>query len=252
MNILFTVCGRAGSKGLKNKNLKSFLGKPLLYYTLSAIELYCEKYGKKDRIDICVNTDSQALLGLAKNRKPDLFVVKRTPELAADDVGKILVIRDCLLQAEKHYGVEYDMVVDLDITSPLRTVDDVKAAIDKKQEQPLVDVVFSVTNSRRNPYFNMVKKNVDGYYSKVLPSDYTARQQTPEVFDMNASIYAYKPDFVKKNSPNLLTEGVCDVIKMIDTAVLDIDSEEDFLLLEVIAKYFFDDNKGLANIKNNI
>ena len=40
MNILFTICGRAGSKGIKNKNVREFLSKPLPLYTLSAIDLF--------------------------------------------------------------------------------------------------------------------------------------------------------------------------------------------------------------------
>ena len=40
--LLITICGRAGSKGFKNKNLKTFCGQPLVYYTLSAAELFCK------------------------------------------------------------------------------------------------------------------------------------------------------------------------------------------------------------------
>ncbi|MEG1926176.1 MAG: acylneuraminate cytidylyltransferase family protein, partial [Ruthenibacterium sp.] len=41
--ILLTICGRAGSKGFKNKNLKIFDGKPLCYYSLAAAQLFCER-----------------------------------------------------------------------------------------------------------------------------------------------------------------------------------------------------------------
>ena len=43
MKILFTICGRVGSKGIKNKNIKSFVGKQLPLYTLSAIDLFLKK-----------------------------------------------------------------------------------------------------------------------------------------------------------------------------------------------------------------
>ena len=39
--VLITVCGRAGSKGFRNKNLKTFCGQPLVYYTLAAASLFC-------------------------------------------------------------------------------------------------------------------------------------------------------------------------------------------------------------------
>ena len=58
MNILFTICGRAGSKGFKNKNLKKMNGVPLVYYTLAAIKGFSDQY-TNGQIRIAVNTDSK-------------------------------------------------------------------------------------------------------------------------------------------------------------------------------------------------
>ena len=44
MRILFTICGRAGSKGIRNKNLREFAGKYLAHYTVSAIDLYLKRH----------------------------------------------------------------------------------------------------------------------------------------------------------------------------------------------------------------
>ena len=44
MNILFTICARAGSKGVKSKNARDFLGYPLVYYTLSVYDGFCRNY----------------------------------------------------------------------------------------------------------------------------------------------------------------------------------------------------------------
>ena len=66
MRILFTICGRAGSKGIKNKNIRPFLGKPLPLYTLSAIDLYlCRQ--PDINADIVFNTDSKELIQIAEN-----------------------------------------------------------------------------------------------------------------------------------------------------------------------------------------
>lgn len=62
MAILFTVCGRAGSKGFQSKNLKDFLGVPLVYYTLAAIRLWQQR--ADEEIDVVLNTDSEALCGI--------------------------------------------------------------------------------------------------------------------------------------------------------------------------------------------
>lgn len=252
MSILFTLCGRAGSKGFKNKNLKSFLGKPLVYYSVAAIALYAEKYGNKDDIDVVLNTDSEDLINLIKKQKmTDIYVIKRSEDLGGDSVPKVDVIKDCLIRSEEHFNKRYDIVVDLDITSPLRTVEDVKAAIDKKMSRNDTDVVYSVTHSRRNPYFNMVKEE-NNYFCKAIPSNYTARQQAPIFYDMNASIYAYSSDALRNKVSNIFFNNCCDAVIMKDTGILDIDSEEDFELMQVIGNYLYNNDEKMKVIKNYI
>ena len=124
MKILFTICGRAGSKGIKNKNLRSFCGKPLAYLTVSTIYLYSQRHSEVEA-DIVVNSDSPELLQLlTHNGLINIEPIERDSSLAGDVVGKIAVIRDCLVKMEQRHQKTYDVVVDLDITSPLRTVHD--------------------------------------------------------------------------------------------------------------------------------
>lgn len=247
MNILFTICGRAGSKGIKNKNIKNFLGKPLPYYTLSAIDLYL-KDNDVD-CDIVVNTDSTDLIKLMKNNPiRNVDIIKRCDELSGDAIAKVDVIYDCLEQMESKKGCKYDVVVDCDITSPLRTVNDICNLI-KVQFKTKADGTTSVTTARRNPYFNQIKKTDDGY-KLVIQSDYTCRQQAPEIYDMNASLYAYNPDFLRTKIDIL--DGHCEIIEMLDTGILDLDHINDFELMEVIAKYLFEKNNDYREIYLNI
>lgn len=240
MNFLFTVCGRAGSKGIKGKNFKEFLGNPLLLYTFAAIVLYRDKHPEQ-HIDIALNTDSPEMEALIeKNKQINALLVPRKEDLAGDKVAKKLVILDTLNETEKLTRVEYDLVVDLDITSPLRTVEDIEALVNKAGKLEY-DVVFSVVDSRRNPYFNMVKENADGTVSLVCPSEYTARQQCPAIYDMDASMYAYKPEFLKADT--MLLAGKCGIIKRFDTAILDLDHETDFEYMQVMAKYLIFDKE---------
>ena len=240
MNILFTVCGRAGSKGIKGKNFRDFLGYPLLYYTFAAILLYREKHTEY-HIDIALNTDSKEMIAMIEGKERiNAIIVPRKEELAGDQAAKKPVIADTLAEAEGMKSIKYDLVVDCDITSPLRTVEDIEAIVDKAGTFEY-DVVFSVVNARRNPYFNMVKENPDGTVSLVVPSEYTARQQCPAIYDMNASIYAYKPDFLKTDA--MILQGKCGITHMVDTAVVDLDCEEDFELMQVIAKYLMEENR---------
>ena len=126
MKILFTICGRAGSKGICNKNIRDFVKKPLPYYSLSAIDLYLKK-NKEIEYDIVINTDSDTLIEMMKSnplRKVD--IIKRAPSLAGDTIGKIAVINNCLEEMRHRNKILYDVVLDLDITSPLRTVEDIE------------------------------------------------------------------------------------------------------------------------------
>ncbi len=248
MNILFTLCGRAGSKGVKGKNARDFLDVPLVWYSIANIALYIEKYAANDTIKVVLNTDSEPLKELVK-RVNDLpvTILHREENLAGDRVPKVAVILDCLKRAEEMFACKFDMVVDLDITSPLRTVQDVKNAIDRKRQRPEVDVVYSVAPSRRNPYFNMVKEE-NGFFCKAIPSNFTTRQEAPVFYDMNASIYAYSPNALKNKEQATFFNSNCDAVVMKDTGILDIDSEEDYELMQVIAKYLFEKEEEFKTV----
>lgn len=247
MNILFTVCGRAGSKGIKNKNIREFCGHSLPLYTLAAISLYKDT-DTINNIDIVLNTDSEELIEIFNNNGIcNVDIIRRKPELATDTVAKVAVIKNCYEEMCIRHDKDYDMVVDLDITAPLRTVEDVANLINEKKSTDY-DVVFSVTDSRRNPYFNMVAKTDNGY-ERIIQSSFNTRQEAPEIFDMNASMYAYSPAFLKTDKN--IFDGKCGIIKMYDTAILDLDHENDFELMQVIANYLFEQkNLGFGKIKD--
>lgn len=249
MNILFTICGRAGSKGIKNKNIRDFAGKPLPYYTISAIDLFLKRTALDVQSDIVINSDSPGLLNMMeRNTMRTVHRIERDESLAGDTIGKIAVIQDCLVRMEQRQQKTYDMVVDLDITSPLRTVQDMENLI-RKHVETGADVTTSVTTARRNPYFNQVMKTEKGY-KKVIASNFTARQQAPEIFDMNASLYAYKPQFLRSGKGVL--DGYCECIEMYDTGILDLDHENDFELMQVIAEYLFKNNSDFSEVYENI
>ena len=245
MKILFTLCGRAGSKGVKGKNARDFLDVPLVWYSMANIALYIEKYATpEDDIKIVLNTDSEPLKDLVRKVKDvPVIIIHREEHLAGDRVPKVAVILDSLIKAEDAFARKFDMVVDLDITSPLRTVQDVKNAIERKKQRTDVDVVYSVAPSRRNPYFNMVKEE-NGFFCKAIPSNFTTRQEAPVFYDMNASIYAYSPDALRNKEHATFFNSNCDAVVMKDTGILDIDSEEDYELMQVIAKYLYENEES--------
>lgn len=249
MNILFTVCARAGSKGVVGKNVRMFCGQPIVNYTLEIYEKYAKKYGSNQNvIDLAVNTDSVQLLEQIDNKGTEYIFVERKEDLAGDIVAKGDVIRDTLLTVERIKNCEYELIIDLDITSPLRNLKDIEGTINQVMQEKKCNFAYSVVESRRSPYFNMVCKNADGFYDRVISSNYTARQQTPECFDMNASIYVYTKDYLLHMS-NENRHAL--VWRMEDSFVLDIDSEKDLEIMEVLAKYYWEQGKYL-DIKSNI
>ena len=149
--VLITICGRAGSKGFKNKNLKIFDGYPLSYYSLSAAELFIRS--RPDlAVDVCLNTDSGLLIDVITKKYPEVTVLTRPEELCGDIVPKMPVYQYSLRQMEQKKGYEYDTLIDLDITSPLRQTGDIEGAYEVKASRPDLDLIFSVTPSRRTPY----------------------------------------------------------------------------------------------------
>lgn len=246
-NILITICGRAGSKGFKNKNLKTFLDTPLVYYTVAIAEDFSKRMASECNTIICLNTDSKELQKLVSDKYTNIKIIERNPELGGDKVAKMAVWHNTLDIIEAENEKKFDYVIDLDITSPLRQIDDVVNAYRTKLERHDCQLVYSVCESRRNPYFNMVKVE-NGFATKFAASNFTTRQEAPTVYDMNASIYISDADYLRNDTENMLLNAKSAIYEMYDTAVLDIDSEQDFEMMEVVAKYLFEKNDGFKKV----
>lgn len=244
MNILFTICGRAGSKGFKNKNLKEMRGVPLSFYSLAAIKGYVDNH-PEDNVIVALNTDSEPLVDLVtKQTVLPIRYIQRKPELAGDIVPKVEVIKDTLLECE---DINPDVVIDLDITSPMRRIEDIENIITEYKEG-VYDLAFSVVEARRSPYFNMVECKSDGFYRKICQSQYTARQQAPKSYEMNASIYAYKPYFLRSEISKTIIDYNCGISVMPDYLVLDIDSEEDFEMMQYLHEFYCGKDSSLRKV----
>lgn len=247
MNILFTICGRAGSKGFKNKNLKIMNHVPLIFYTLAAIRIYKDSH-PENCVFTALNTDSKQLADLVSSQSilPFVSLVNRKETLAGDVAAKVDVIQDTYLAMRQNGNI--DVVVDLDITSPMRRVSDIENVLAEYCSNKECDLVFSVVEARRSPYFNMVEKKGGGYYGKICRSDFTARQQSSAVYELNASIYAYRPAFLDSDIQKTILDYKCGIAMMPDFLVLDIDSEDDFKMMEYLHLYYCRQDKGLKAV----
>ncbi|MFW9767178.1 MAG: cytidylyltransferase domain-containing protein [Candidatus Thorarchaeota archaeon] len=228
MRILGTICARGGSKGVKNKNIRNLDGRPLIYYTIKAMK----KWGKADRI-IC-STDSPEIAKIASEYGAETPFL-RPAELSSDTAPKIPVIKHALRYCEEEEGINYDTIVDLDPTSPLRTTNDIERAL-QKFLNTRADVLYSVTEAKKNPYFNMVEldDNDNAHLSKKLEGEFFRRQDTPKVYEINGSIYIYNRDYLSKaNGLHCENERV---FVMDEISSIDIDREIDFRFIEYLLK----------------
>ena len=226
MNILGTICARGGSKGVPNKNIRNLVGKPLISYTISVMK----KWGQASKI--IVSTDSQEIARIANEYGAETPFL-RPKELATDTAPKIPVIQHALRFCEEHYKTKYDVVVDLDPTAPIRTVNDLDKALEEFI-QTKAQVLYSVTVAKKNPYFNMVEldENGNAHLSKSLESEFFRRQDAPLVYEINGSIYIYGRDYLI-DTKSLHGERE-KVYVMDEIASVDIDREIDFKFIEFL------------------
>ena len=226
MNILGTICARGGSKGVPNKNIRNLAGKPLISYTISVMK----QWGKASKI--ITSTDSPEIARIANEYGAETPFM-RPKELATDTAPKIPAIQHALKFCEDHYNTKYDVVIDLDPTAPLRTVNDLEKALEKFT-QTKAQVLYSVTVAKKNPYFNMVEldKNGNAHLSKSLESEFFRRQDAPTVYAINGSIYIFDRDFlIDTKSLHCEREKV---YVMDEIASVDIDREIDFKFIEFL------------------
>lgn len=228
-NILITICARGGSKRLKGKNFKLLQEKPLIAYTIEQ----AKKWGKARKI--VVSTDSKKIAKIAQEYQA-LVPFIRPKKLATDKSGKIPVIRHALKETEKIFGEKYDLIMDLDVTSPIRKLSDLDNSLNlflKMKPKTL----FSVVKAHRNPYFNMVEERANGLVVLSKPGGkYKRTQDAPKVYDMNASIYIYDRKYlIDENNNSEQTDNSVAYV-MDEISRIDIDSEIDFKYIEFLIK----------------
>lgn len=226
-NFLITICARGGSKGVKNKNIRDLNGHPLIYYTIK------QALGWGKAKHIVVSTDSEEIAEIAKKYGAEVPFI-RPVELATDTAGKVAVIRHALIASEKIFNQKYDFVMDLDVTSPVRTIQDLDNVLNLfLQKKP--KTLFSVVNAHRNPYFNMVEETAEGKVILSKTGNFVRRQVAPKVYDMNASIYIYQREYLL-DKPNEGAISDNSIIYLMNETSKDIDSEIDFKFIEFLIK----------------
>lgn len=184
MKRLCTICARSGSRGVVNKNIRQLGNKPLLAYSI------LQARASKLFQTIAVSSDCDEILNAAHKWGVD-YLIKRPKPLAADNAPKVPAIKHCLVSVEELTGETFDIIVDLDVTSPLRYVSDITDVVRLLETRQISNVITG-TPAHHSPYFNIVEIDNQGTVklSKPLAKPIICRQDTPKCYDLNASIYA--------------------------------------------------------------
>jgi CMP-N-acetylneuraminic acid synthetase len=222
MRIIATICARGGSTGLPGKNVKSLLAKPLIVHTI-------EQAKRHPLIDeVYVSTDDAQIKSIAESAGAHVPFL-RPSELATNSAPKLPVIQH-LVDFITNNGEQVDIIVDLDPTSPLRLDVDITACIEKLT--PDLSCVLTAYKSDKNPYFNMLELGVDGcaHISKSTGQELFCRQDAPSVYSINGSVYVWW----RNTLTNSLWKGKVTIHEMQRENSIDIDSELDFKLVELL------------------
>lgn len=231
MNIIITVCVRGGSKGIPGKNIRLINEKPLIYYTLKLAQKFSERH---QNCPIYLSTDSETIKEVV--RKLNFSNVNidytRPAELATDSSGKMAAIKDVKNFAEKQLEKKFDILIDMDVTSPLRSLEDVGEALTKLNNNKEALNLFSVSPANRNPYFNMVEEKEDGFVKLCKEGNFLTRQSAPRVYDMNASFYIFKKSYFENDFNSAITDKA--LIYNVPHVCFDLDENIDFEFMEYL------------------
>jgi CMP-N,N'-diacetyllegionaminic acid synthase len=225
MNTVITICARGGSLGLPGKNLRPLLGKPLIAWTIEQ----ARACGLAQ--DIFVSTDDEEIAAVAKTHGATVPFL-RPDYLATASAPKLPVIQHLVEWIEAHQ-MPVHRIIDLDPTSPLRDVADIRACAALLDEE--TDVVITGYESDKNPYFNMVERKANGFYERVCPpaAEVAGRQTAPTVYAMNASIYVWHR---RTLAASLWAHPRIRLHPMPRERSIDIDHAIDFELAELLMK----------------
>jgi len=224
MKTVAFIFARGGSKGLPGKNIRPLGGKPLIAWSI-------EHARAVPRIErVIVSTDSDEIAKVARQYGAEVPFM-RPEELARDDSPEWLAWQHALNYLIEAEGSLPELMVSIPATAPLRLPLDIENCLDEYQKGK-ADMVISVTDAHRSPYFNMVKENADGTVALVMPptAALTRRQDAPSVYDMTTVAYVVQPEFVLMHQSHF--EGRVRAVHVPLERAIDIDTLMDFKMAE--------------------
>jgi CMP-N-acetylneuraminic acid synthetase len=224
--ILAVTPARGGSKGLPGKNIRELCGQPLLSYPIRTA------FESKYIDDVLVSTDCAEIAAVAMDSGAG--VMMRSAELASDTSMVADVLRDLLMRTD----TEYDYMVLLEATSPLRTVKDVDECIELIILEGLDSVAtFSAAEPPPTRLWKFDEGRVVTYLDGANP--WLPRQLHEEAYCLNGLVYVFDVQAFLKSKSDFIFFGEKSAV-VTDHPCVDIDTIDDFEL----AAYLMEKSNG--------
>lgn len=226
---ILIICARKGSRGIKNKNIIRINNKPLIQYAFDKINKINFPY-------TCLSTDSKIIQNISKKNKIKVFF-KRPKKLSNNIVPKIEVWKHAISQSEKFYNKKFKYMVDIEVTNPLTTYQDlIKFIKNFLLQKNTVQGQICANLSFKNPYFNILEKVGDKFIfsKKIGKKTVLSRQQAPRSYDHIAAFYMFKTSYIINSST--LFDGRISLFKLPFYKSFDLDDNEDLVLIKKLLK----------------
>ncbi len=228
-NILAIIPARGGSKGIPGKNIRNFAGKPLIAHSIETA-LKCSLV-----THTVVSTDDDAIAEVSKAHGAQ--VIRRPDELATDTSLVIDAIRYTIRKVEEE-GVNVDIVILLEPTSPYRKIESVEHCIQVLLNNEADSAAtFAPSNISPNRLWRISGELVEPFIKGAVP--WLPRQKQPKAYELTGQIYALSKKILFDNEDSIATllGRVFPVITAAEEA-LDIDTELDFVVAEKVMEHF--------------
>jgi len=217
---LAIIPARGGSKRLPNKNILNLNGKPLIAYSIEAA--LQSKYIN----NVVVSSDSDSILNIAKSFKAQ--TIKRPDYLATDTAKSFDAIKHTIENMP-----QYDYIVLLQPTSPLRDANNIDQAINLL-EQKNADAIISVSAMEHSPLWANTLDDSLSMKGFLKDEILNKRSQDLETYyRLNGAIYITKTDKLLKEETFFLKDNIFAYIMSRENSI-DIDEDIDFQLAKII------------------
>lgn len=222
--ILAIVPARGGSKGIKRKNVHPVCGQPLLHYTDDLVK-------QCSWIDCAVvSTDDQEIGNISKLKFPFL----RPKEISGDFASDHPLVQHALIQSEYIYNQQFDIVLLLQPTSPMRREEDLLSAVEKLITGNW-DSIMSVseTDSKGHPFKQFVLQNDEISHWSEEGSKIVARQQLSPTYHKDGIVYAMTRSCILEQKTIF---GLAHTYQITNRSVINIDTLQDIEYFEFLLR----------------